>query len=342
VALARTWRIVAALTPILALLVVHGDVAQGATPMSARTMVTLSAVYSCASTRAESARPGATVVSTARFGPYRATLSGRIAPGGFVARPSLSLADNGKTVATYQLFADEPLTNFSTIEELSGSWTGVTSGSGRDSDLCLARFSADQPPADAFQAGDQPRVVAIVPVNDPPGANQCCEIVNMFDIEGGTGYAFANAIGAVNLGPEAPADLVPERGTALLITVNSAFFLEFTDEVDTASPVKVLEVGPYGVEDVTRSWPSYVTTDADMWLKLLERPGEERSPRTARGLLAAWAADECELGHGQAALSRVAQVAAGEVAEPGWPSAPSFVASLRSFLAAQGYDWPGQ
>jgi hypothetical protein len=247
------------------------------------------------------------------------------------------LADNGKTVAAYQLFGDEPLTNFSTIEELSRSSEVATLGSGPSSDLCLARFSDDQPPADAFQAGDQPRVVALVAVNDPPDANQCCEIVNLFDVEGGKGYAFANAIGAVNLGPEAPADLVPEPGTALLVTVNSAFFLQFTDEVDTASPVRVLEVGPYGVEDVTHSWPSYITTDAAVWLKLLERPGEERKP-SARGFLAAWAADECELGHGQAALNRVVQVAAGEIAEPGWPSAHSFVAQLRAFLAAQGYD----
>jgi hypothetical protein len=305
--------------------------------MSARTMVAPAAVYSCAGTRAESARPGTSVVSTARFGPYQATLSGRIAPGGLVGRPSLALADGGKTVATYQLLGDEPLTNFSTIEELSRPWAPAMWHSAPSSDLCLARFSADQPPANALQAGDQPRVVALVAVNDPPDANQCCEIVNLFGVEGGRGYAFAEAIGAVNLGPEAPAELLPERSTALLVSVNSAFFLRFTDEADTFMPVKVLEVGPYGVEDVTRSWPSYVTADAAALLKALRRPGYETSP-LSRGLLAAWAADQCELGHGRAALDRVAQVAAGEVADPGWPSAPSFVAQLRSFLAAQGYD----
>ena len=324
-AVARTWRLVAALTPVLGLLAAPGDVAQGATLISARTIVTPSAIYSCARTRAESGRPGTSVVSTARFGPYQATLSGRIAPGGFVARPSLTLADDGKTVETYQLFADEPLTNFSTIGELSRSSTFATSYSVPNSDLCLARFSADQPPADAFEAGDQPRVVALVPVNDPPDANQCCEIVNLFDVEGGRGYAFAEAIGAVNLGPEAPADLVPERGTALLVTADSAFFEQFTDEADAAMPVKVLEVGPYGVEDVTHSWPSYVTADAAVWLKELKRRGEERS-QYGRGILAAWAADECELGHGQAALTRVAHVAAGEITDAGFGSARSFVA----------------
>ncbi|HTW07532.1 MAG TPA: hypothetical protein VME46_08480 [Acidimicrobiales bacterium] len=295
------------------------------------------AVYSCAKTRAGSPRPGTNVVSTARFGPYQATLSGRVAPGGFVAKPYLALADDGKTVATYQLLADEPLTNFSTNGELPRSWTPATSYSGPYSDLCLARFSADQPPTGTAQSGDQPRVVALVAVNDPPDANQCCEILNLFDVEGGRGYAFANEIGAVNLGPEAPADLVPQRGTALLVTVDSAFFQQFVDEADTASPVKVLQIGPYGVEDVTRSWLGYVRADAAAWLKELSRRGEERS-QYGRGILAAWAADECELGHGQAALARIAQVAASEVVDAGYGSARSFVAHLRSFLAAHGYN----
>jgi hypothetical protein len=188
-----------------------------------------SGAYSCAPT--ESHRAGERVVSTARYGRYQATLSGRVDPGGFVARPLLTLAYDGKTEAVYQPLAPGPLTDFSGIGEVSGPWTQVKEQfPGKGSDLCLANFSRG--------AG----VVALVAVNDPPNANECCEIVNL--IQAGPEPYANNAIGAVNLGPEAPAVLVAEAGTALFVTANTAFFEQFAAEVDTAMPVKVLQVGP--------------------------------------------------------------------------------------------------
>jgi hypothetical protein len=69
----------------------------------------------------------------------------------------------------------------------------------------------------------------------------------------------------------------------------------------------------------------------------LKQNGEERS-QDGREMLAARAADECELGHGRAALARVSRIATSEVGDLSFGSARSFVARLRAFLATQGYD----
>jgi len=258
-----------------------------------------------------------------RLGAYAATLSGFVVndfDGNLrMDSPSVTLSYDGKATSTYQLL-DEP-----------GSWydggLGFTTktwsppGSIPGSVLCLARFDRN------------PDVQVLVPLFEP---GQCCTFDNLFEI-----YDFANsgssdAIGTANLG-EVGGTLVDEHGVALLLGIDPRFTGAFSDYVGTSWPLRVYTLDDLGLIDVTRQWPSLIERDAGSDLERFDQLLRHGKPQDTRGLLAAWAADECELGRCSQALTFVSQKLAAGDAAPFEGSATAYLALLRHDLMAWGY-----
>jgi len=279
--------------------------------------------YACAASLKHGAPAHATTIGSATLDDFGAVLLSRPTTNGFVASPSLRLSYGGKSIGSYQLLADSPDEELSAIDLLTSRWTPTLAFTSPNSFLCLARFSAWK------------GLVALVALTEP-GANQCCEFLDLFNLASSGGYGFAEPIGVVNLGPEAPVSLVQEPYTTLLITADTEFFGRFSDDADSVSPVRVMQIGQYGLENVTAAWPDFVRTDAAAWLSIWTKPSNRTNP-LSRGPLAAWAADECVLGEGGSALRRVAQAAEREGSGNGLPRPTEFVAQLKSFLKTQGY-----
>ena len=83
----------------------------------------------------------------------------------------------------------------------------------------------------------------------------------------------------------------------VLITGDNAFAYTFTDFARSAFPLRVLKMASdeSGLVNVTREWPHWIALDAAFWQSLFNDVGHS-PPYDDRGVLAAWAADECELG----------------------------------------------
>ena len=74
-------------------------------------------------------------------------------------------------------------------------------------------------------------------------------------------------------------------------------------------------------------------TSSTWWTAFNSNPG------LGLGVLAAWVADQCNLGQGTAAWTTVDQLQAqGRLSGPaGWPQGAAYVQALKSFLAQHGY-----
>jgi hypothetical protein len=240
----------------------------------------------------------------------------------------VTLGAAGKTIESFQPFALLPSTTIGSIEEASTGWnpgkgldpsSGFTSGS-----ICIARLTGTSVPT------------VLVPVST--GFGQCCEIINLYGIYAFPGGSFADPVGATNLGPEGPAILLEEKGAVLFVTADTSFFGRFTDDAGTAMPIRIYDMNVNtGFTDVTNRWPSLISADAKYWMaQYLQKPRGD-----VRGIIAAWAADECRLGRCATAFSYLEQQAkAGNLTGGVGPrpaSASAFISTLRSYLQTTGY-----
>jgi len=88
---------------------------------------------------------------------------------------------------------------------------------------------------------------------------------------------------------------------------------------------------------VTRKYPSVIDADAANWLQL-----EKQHPSDNLGLLAAWVADECRIGHQDQAYGTVTSLEAqgklgglndgSHTANDPWPTGAAYVKALKSFF----------
>lgn len=121
-----------------------------------------------------------------------------------------------------------------------------------------------------------------------------------------------------------------------LVSADDRFAYEFAAYVYSGLPLQIWRIEAGQFIDVTRSYPALITADAASWWKDWI---QGRKSGSGNGELAAWAADEYELGDG----SRVAQVlaqaeAAHELRSGGFgPSGAGYVKSLDRFLRQTGY-----
>ena len=114
----------------------------------------------------------------------------------------------------------------------------------------------------------------------------------------------------------------------LFVSANPAFYCRFTFCYASALPLQILEFQAERFVDVTKQYPKLISADAKRWLSLYYK-----DPKNGLGAIAAWAADDDQLGSSYQGTVRTVlqlQVADGHLKQ-------SFVAQLERFLAKQHY-----
>jgi hypothetical protein len=126
---------------------------------------------------------------------------------------------------------------------------------------------------------------------------------------------------------------------AILQSADDRFDYAFTDYADSASPIQVWQYRTGGLVDTTRSFPGLINSDAAQWWSRYLATRTSKKDDDVRGILAAWAADESLLGDGDAAHTKLLQIAAGGDLDHGSgpPKGAAYVASLWKFLGSRGY-----
>jgi hypothetical protein len=202
--------------------------------------------------------------------------------------------------------------------------------------FCDPSILPGQPPlqlADLAQDGE-PDVL----LNLFTGGAHCCSLVQVFSYDPGT-----QTFGMVehDFGdPGYRLENLPINGQKHpeFVTADDTFAGRFTDFAASGLPVQVLDLFHRQFQNVTRNYPSLVSRDAARWLKAYKSMARS-GYRDSVGVIAAWAADEDQLGH----LKLVArylrtQAAAGHLNSAlGTPNGVRFVAQLQVFLRKQGY-----
>jgi hypothetical protein len=122
-------------------------------------------------------------------------------------------------------------------------------------------------------------------------------------------------------------------GRQELVTRDNRFSYVFGSFADSRWPVLVLRYRPGRLTVVTKSYPSEITRDANaLWSAALKRPAN----RSNQGFVAAWAADECLLGHCRLAFRKIDELSrSGRI--HGERTRLAFEARLRTFLRQTGY-----
>ncbi len=124
------------------------------------------------------------------------------------------------------------------------------------------------------------------------------------------------------------------------LTADDSFAYRFTDFADSGLPIEILSFAAGHFTNVTRSYPQLIAKDAKLWLQAYKSSASDHWQDSV-GLIAAWAADEDNLGHSKAVSRYLTQQAnAGHLnsaLSPFEPSGKKFVAALQKFLRARGY-----
>jgi hypothetical protein len=164
------------------------------------------------------------------------------------------------------------------------------------------------------------------------GGAHCCAIDEIFTFDPGlntyvkTEHNFADP-GAriVDLG---------HNGRYEFLTANDAFAYAFTDYAASGMPIEILTFSNRRFHDVTKSYPKLIAHDAASYLRIFKHHHND-----SLGVAAAWAADECLLGHSQAAFRYLnKQAKAGHLKSALGPGGGTkFIAKLRRFLRKLGY-----
>jgi len=167
------------------------------------------------------------------------------------------------------------------------------------------------------------------------GGAHCCTIVRAYSESGGTWTSVDQPIG------DPAVQVTRVNDTPAIVTADDSFAYEFTDYAASGLPVEVLTVDHGKFTDVTRQFPSVIRADATSWWTAFKK-----SPQDNLGVLAAWAADRCELGHQAQVMATLDSLQARHKlgpnvsvtqSQPFWPSGSGYVTALRTFLAKHGY-----
>jgi hypothetical protein len=164
------------------------------------------------------------------------------------------------------------------------------------------------------------------------GGAHCCYVDQVFDF--GSPHPIKVELDLADAG----AKVVVAHGKPLLQSADESFAYEFTAYAGSGAPVLLLRYLGGRFEDVTRDHVQLVSADAARWWRAAQAAIDRKDD--ARGVLAAWAADEAILG--QASLAKKALLsyaAAGKIggeSGPGWPIGRAYVTKLWTFLAKRG------
>ncbi len=154
------------------------------------------------------------------------------------------------------------------------------------------------------------------------GGADCCGLVQVY-VPSAAMHSWV--LSSRNVGHYGAA-LTKLGGREVFVSADNDFYCTFISCAASGLPVQVLSFTGDAFHDVTRSYPALIARDAASWLKLYYRHLGE-----GEGVLAAWAADEYNLGRAAAATSMLnQQVAARHISR-------SFVRTLQTFLTKHGY-----
>lgn len=170
------------------------------------------------------------------------------------------------------------------------------------------------------------------------GGAHCCSIVQVFNQPAGGGRWTKSSFDFGDPGYRL-IDLAHD-GTDEFLSANDHFAYAFTDYAASGMPLMILRFSRGHFVDVTRAYPGRIARDASMWMKAFEQQQRSHYSDTT-GVIAAWAADEDELGHAstverflrQAAMHRQLNSGLGDQV----PENARFVSALNRFLHKQGY-----
>jgi hypothetical protein len=168
------------------------------------------------------------------------------------------------------------------------------------------------------------------------GAN-CCVLDQVFSYDPGTmTYSKAQR----NFG-DLGASLkdLSHNGIDEFVGANPAFKYEFTDGVASGEPLQILSFAGGKFKDVTRTYPKLIAKDAARWLKYFKQQIKgSKSQIDSVGVIAAWAADEDELGQSKQVASYLQKEAsAGLLRSPVEAGGQKFITHLNKFLHKEGY-----
>ncbi|HVC72065.1 MAG TPA: hypothetical protein VNC61_17565 [Acidimicrobiales bacterium] len=185
-----------------------------------------------------------------------------------------------------------------------------------DDALCLVHFPGDAGPT--------------LLIGLDTGYAHCCTVVRALTVSP-TGLAAPVDMNTMN----APASLTtsPTDGGPLIVTADNAFAYQFTSFAFSGLPIRLLRFTGGAFVDVTKLNPDLVTTDARRWMTAFNA-----NATNGLGLLAAWVADECVLGHAPSAYATLnGLLAGGKLVGPTAPQGAAYVAALKAFLTQHGY-----
>jgi hypothetical protein len=204
-------------------------------------------------------------------------------------------------------------------------------------------------------------VVQLCAVRDGPGSPavlvgaytggaHCCFITTLDAPAASGAYAVAFSATLRSFHPALAYDLnqglVPKRvgGKTLLESADGDFAYQFGCYACTPTPVHLLALSGARVTDVSSAHPAFVGANASLlWTAVRQNETPASGYSGLFGALAAWTAEECEVGHGLAAWTQVESLAQrGLLSDARYHSAAfvtsgSYVPTLKSFLSAHGY-----
>jgi hypothetical protein len=170
------------------------------------------------------------------------------------------------------------------------------------------------------------------------GGAHCCSIEQVFSFDPGT-MTYAETQRNFGDPGERIVDL-GHNGQYEFLTADDSFAYEFTDFAASGLPIQILTFSDSHFVNVTRHYPKLIRQDANLWLRAYKAMGKEHYDDSV-GVIAAWAADEEELGHAKLVNTYLAQQAKlGHLNSPLAPEEPGgtkFVAKLQRFLRTHGY-----
>lgn len=120
--------------------------------------------------------------------------------------------------------------------------------------------------------------------------------------------------------------LVEEAGKEVFLSGDNAFSCTFADCAQSGLPLQVFSFTGEAFHNVTKRYPELIARDAQQWLKAYYH-----EPRQGQGLIAAWAADEDNLG----LEDTVSTVLERQYTDGNLTLA--FVRHLQAFLKKHGY-----
>lgn len=200
-------------------------------------------------------------------------------------------------------------------------------------------------PGDATSTGSSVHVVALDATSQPSvlldlysGGAHCCTIEQILSFDPATK---AYSVAEHDFGDPSYklADLAGD-GKLEFVSADDSFAYAFTDFAASGLPLQIVSFAGGKFTSVTASYPKLIGKDAALWLKAYKSMAKSKFSDSV-GVIAAWAADEDELGHSKLVDSYLAKQAKlghlNSALSPEEPGGAKFVAKLKKFLRRRGY-----